>query len=140
MNAEQQLKNRAILATLTGPLQRTTLLRFLKGKEGEHYENALANVSRVWDAMPKTYETEGQGRAAVAHLHFFVGGCDWWIVEKDSDTDGVGQIQATGIADLGLGCREMGYISIPEILDCGAELDLYYQPATVGEIMGRSVA
>jgi len=140
MTAEQQLKNRAVLATLTGPRQRAGLLSLLAGEEGEHYENALANVSRVWETMPKTYETEGQGRAAVAHLHFFLGAADWWIVEKDADTDGEGQVQALGIADLGMGCRELGYISIPEILAVGAELDLYYQPSTVGEIMERSVA
>lgn len=134
MNPEQQIKNRAVLATLTGVYQRRFLLDILQGEEGEHYENALANVSKVWAAMPKTYETEGQGRNALAQIHFFTGGCDWWIIERDADRNGLGQRQAYGLASLGLS-RELGYISIPEILSAGAELDLYYQTTTVGFLL-----
>jgi hypothetical protein len=47
-------------------------------------------------------------------------------VEKDADPDHVGQMQAFGIADLGMGA-ELGYISIPELLENGAELDLYFK-------------
>ena len=44
-------------------------------------------------------------------------------------------MQAFGIADLGKG-RELGYISIPELLENGAELDLYYtEPKTIGELL-----
>ena len=89
--------------------------------------------------MPATYATESQGRAAVAYLHYFLGGADWWIVEKDSDPDSAGQIQAFGIADLGTG-PELGYISIPELLEAGAEIDFYYAAQTVAEILGRCVA
>ena len=140
MNAEQKQKNRATLATLTGPQQRSCILSLMRGEEGGHYENALARVSQVWDAMPNTYETDNQGGEALAQLHFFTGGCDWWIVEKDSDPDGEGQVQAFGLADLGMGCRELGYISIPEILECGAELDLHFHPVSIGELQGRSLA
>jgi hypothetical protein len=88
--------------------------------------------------MPATYATESQGRAAIAHLHYFLGGADWWIIEKDSDPDNAGQVQAFGIADLGMG-PELGYISIPELLEVGAELDFYHTPKTVAEILGRCV-
>ena len=30
---------------------------------------------------------------------------------------------------------ELGYISIPELLENGAELDLYFKPVTIGEIL-----
>jgi len=80
-----------------------------------------------------------QSRAAVAHLHYFLGSADWWIVEKDSDPDSAGQIQAFGIADLGMG-PELGYISIPELLEVRAELDFYHTPKTVAEIHGRCAA
>jgi len=56
-------------------------------------------------------------------------------VEKDADPDNAGQVQAFGIADLGIGFRELGYISIPELLENGAELDLYFQPKTIGELL-----
>ena len=42
---------------------------------------------------------------------------------------------AFGIADLGME-PELGYISIPELLEVGAELDLYHTPKTVAEILG----
>ncbi len=31
----------------------------------------------TWQAMPATYATESQGRAAIAHLHYLLGGADW---------------------------------------------------------------
>jgi len=89
----------------------------------------------IGQTMPKTYESTAKGRAALAHLHYFIGGCDWWIVEKDADPDHAGQVQAFGIADLGMGA-ELGYISIPELLENGAALDLYYtDPKTIGELL-----
>jgi hypothetical protein len=73
--------------------------------------------------------------SALAHLHYFTGGCDWWIVEKDADPDHAGQVQAFGVADLGMGA-ELGYISIPELLENGAKLDLHYtEPKTIGELL-----
>ncbi len=89
--------------------------------------------------MPATYESVAKGRAALAQFHFFTASADWYIVEKDTDPDGDGQIQAFGLADLGYG-PELGYISLPEILECGAELDLYFAAKTVAEITGRCLA
>lgn len=34
----------------------------------------------------------------------------------------------------------LGYISIPELLEVGAELAFYHTPKTVDEIVGRCVA
>ena len=107
----------------------------LRGEESEYFAETINRLVGVWDAMPTSYQTDGQGKEAVAKLHYFTGGCDWWIVEKDIDTDGEGQIQAFGVADLGQGYRELGYINLVEILAAGAELDFHYTPKTVGEIM-----
>jgi hypothetical protein len=129
----------AILKTLIGPAQRAALWAALEGEERDHFADIVTRLVATWQAMPATYATEAQGRAAVAQLHYFLGGADWWIVEKDSDPDHAGQIQAFGIAALGMG-PERGYISIPELLERGAELDFYYEPQTVAEILGRCVA
>jgi hypothetical protein len=76
-----------------------------------------------------------EAASALARLHYFIGGCDWWIVEKDADPDHAGQVQAFGVADLGMGA-ELGYISIPELLENGAELDLYFTtPKPIGELL-----
>lgn len=125
----------AILKTLIGPAQRAALWAALEGEERAHFADIVTRLVATWQAMPATYASESQGRAAVAHLHYFLGGADWWIIEKDS----AGQIQAFGIADLGMGA-ELGYISIPELLAVGAELDFYFAPKTIAEILGRCLA
>jgi hypothetical protein len=74
--------------------------------------------------MPKTYEQDGLGQQAIAHLHYFTAGGDWYITERDTHPD---QHQAFGAANLGYGA-ELGYISLPELLAAGAELDLHFTP------------
>ena len=128
----------ATLRTITNRSQFAAVSAALRGEEGEHFAQIISRLHATWQTMPTTYATESQGRAAVAQLHYFLGGADWWIVEKDIDPDNAGQIQAFGIVDLGMG-PELGYISIPEILACGAELDFYYTAQTVAEILGRCV-
>ena len=123
------------LKMLTTPEQYEVITDAMLGEEDDHFIEIIDRIYATWEQMPKTYATADQGREAIAHLHFFVGSCDWWIVEKDADTDHAGQVQTFGIADLGMGYRELGYISIPELLANGAELDLHYRPKTIGEIL-----
>jgi len=123
------------LKLLTTPQQFEVITDAMLGEEGDHFIELIDRIHAMWQAMPKTYETDGQGCAALSQLHYFTGGCDWWIVEKDSDPDHAGQVQAFGIADLGMGA-ELGYISIPELLENGAELDLYFTPKRIGELLG----
>ena len=123
-----------ILKMLTPPAQYEAIIAGMMGEEGDHFIGIIDRIHATWQAMPKTYETDGQGCAALARLHYFTGGCDWWIVEKDADPDHAGQVQVFGIADLGMGA-ELSYISIPELLENGAELDLYFQPKTIGELL-----
>ena len=123
-----------ILKMLTPPAQYEAIIAGMMGEEGDAFIEIIDRIHATWQAMPKTYESTAKGRAALAQLHYFIGGCDWWIVEKDADPDHAGQVQAFGIADLGMG-PEAGYISIPELLAHGAELDLHYRPKTIGEIL-----
>ncbi len=123
------------LKLLTTPEQYEVITDAMLGEEGDHFIELIDRIHAMWQAMPKTYETDGQGCAALAQLHYFTGACDWWIVEKDADPDHVGQVQAFGIADLGMG-PEAGYISIPELLENGVELDLYFKPKRLGELLG----
>ena len=97
----------------------------LQGEEGVYFANLLDEQTQVIENMPKSYETDGQGESAVAYLHYFVGGCDWYITEKDMEPGE--QLQAFGLANLGYG-GELGYISIKEITAAGAELDLHWTP------------
>lgn len=106
----------------------------LRGEEAQFFVDKFCEIgTRIYN-MPKTYDQEGCGDGAVAYLHYFKGGCDWYITEKDAAADG--QHQAFGWADLGHG-GELGYISIVELIANGVELDLYFSPATLGEIFAR---
>ena len=78
----------------------------------------------------ETYETDGQGLNAVASLHYFTPAFDFYITEKDHTGNGTQQA-------FGLACaheREIGYISIRELVEAGAELDLYWTPQTLAAI------
>lgn len=103
-----------------------------RGEEGPFFREKLAEYAARVETMPKTYEQEGIDDP-VAHLHYFVGAADWYITERDIDDDGVGQMQAFGLADLGYG-PELGYICLPELLAAGAELDLHWTPAPLSVV------
>lgn len=71
------------------------LLAGLQGEERRHVADLLKVYARRVATMPKTYETDGQGGAAIAHLHYFSGGGDWYITEKGTEpVSGDGEIGA----------------------------------------------
>ena len=104
----------------------------VRGEEGEFFKSLFVKTAQTIQNMPKTGETDGQGDDAVVYLHYFMGNMDWFITEKDMIEDE--QYQAFGLADLGMGYPELGYISIEEITSAGAELDLYWTPKTLREV------
>ena len=121
---------RRTLAGFIGRAQLGVINQASRGEEGAFFQGKLIEWAATVEAMPQTYQTDGQGMAAVAHLHYFVGACNFYITERDQETE---QCQAFGLADLGYG-GELGYISLVEILSCGAELDLYWRKKTLEEI------
>ncbi len=102
-------------------------------KEGAGIAETVKRVQTIFDNMPRTYETDGQGDKAIVYLHYFTAGCDWWIIERDVEKE---QFQAFGFACLNgdTDNAELGYISLKEITDCGAELDLYFEPRPLSEV------
>ena len=116
-----------------GPSQLNAIGDCCRGEEREWFKAKLVEMAGIVSTMPKTYEQDGLGENAVAHLHYFTSSYDFHITERDSDQDGEGQIQAFGFANLGYG-PELGYISIKEIIEAGAELDLHWKPITLAEI------
>lgn len=123
------------LRGFVGTQQAHALLACVEGEEGQHFLDRLAKLAEIIRTMPATYQTDEQGEKAIAWLHYFAGGqADFYITEKDCDPDGEGQVQAFGLADLFGDGGELGYISIPEILENGGELDLYYTPKPLAEI------
>ncbi len=107
-----------------------------RGEEKQYFFDKLVEMAGIVNRMPKTYDTDGQGDNAVAYLHYFSSNCDWFITEKDEDSDGEGQIQAFGLSDLGYG-GELGYISIADLIAHNVELDLHFTPSTLAQIKAR---
>ena len=86
--------------------------------------------------MPLPYATEGFGDSAIVFLHYFSGGDDWWILERDNDGEGP-QRQCFGFAclDGDRDCAELGYISIAELIAAGVELDFHWDRlTTLGDV------
>lgn len=123
-----------MLRQFIGRFQEAAILEGLSGEEAAFFRGKMADLSALIEAMPKTYEQEARGEQAVVHLHYFRGISDFYITERDSDPDGAGQVQAFGLADLFGDGGELGYISIPEIIAAGVELDLYWTPRTLAEV------
>ena len=123
------IRNLNQLSHFIGHAQRRALAVGLRGEEADFFREKIAEYAERILTMPKTYEQDGQGENAIVSLHYFAGGqANWWITEKDADTDGEGQHQAFGLADLFGDGGELGYISIVELVANGAELDLYWTP------------
>lgn len=110
-----------------------------RGEEGSFFLQKFIDLQSQISTMPKTWDQDGKGDAAIAYLHYFIGGCDWYITEKDMD-GGVQQAFGYAILNGDDECAELGYISITEITRCGAELDLHFTPCTLAEIKAKRAA
>ena len=101
-----------------------------KGEERAYFKQRVMDLAATIKTMPQTYEQDGLGLRAVAHLHYFTSAFDFYITEKDREGNGTQQA-------FGLACaheREIGYISIRQLVEAGAELDLHWTPKTLAEI------
>ncbi len=112
-------------------IQRLATESALPGEEGAFFANKLQELKEIIATMPKTYETDGQGDDAVVYLHYFSGSVDWYITEKDAEDR---QLQAFGLADLGQGFPEMGYINIEELVAASVEMDYHFAPRTLRQL------
>ncbi len=131
MSARQIARAASLAVPFMPNSEMAVILRGMRGEESEFFESKLLELEKVIHGIPTTYGQDGMGDKAVAHLHYFRGGANWYITEKDMEGDGT--IQAFGLVDLGTG-PELGYISIRELVAAGVELDLHWQPTSLGEI------
>ncbi|BBO77796.1 hypothetical protein DSCW_52130 [Desulfosarcina widdelii] len=73
--------------------------------------------------IPRLYETESIPlKDKLIHLHFFIGGCDWYVAEYDSDDLFWGYAILNGDHEM----AEWGYFSFGELRDlsvCGIEVN-----------------
>jgi len=88
--------------------------------------------------IPRLYETEHVPlKEKIIHLHFFIGGCDWYIAEYD----GGELFWGFAILNSDFDMSEWGYISFTELkginiggieIDC--ELTEYFPPQKASNI------
>lgn len=89
-------------------------------------------------SIPRLYETESiKSKDKIIHLHFFIGHCDWYIVEFDGDNLFFGYAILNGYEQN----AEWGYISFDELkeiniggIEINCELEEYWQPRPVSQI------
>lgn len=129
-----------LTTTLPAPLrpyigypEQQALLHALNSEEGAAIDAMLAALNATLESMPRTFQTDGQGDAAVIHLHYFHGASHWYITELDSEG---GRAQAFGFVVLNgdMQNAEAGYISIDELVLLAVELDLYWTKRTLGAL------
>lgn len=101
-----------------------------RGEEKSFFVQKIIETNERIESMPKLYEQDGKGDEAIAALHYFLNGSDWYITEKSSPAEAFGYAILNGDTDF----AELGYISIEEIVDAGAEMDLHFAPCQLGSI------
>lgn len=117
------------LARFINPSELEVIGNACRGEEGEFFKSKLVELAELIGSMPVTYETDGMGDKAVAWLHYFTPAGDFYITERDVEEE---QQQAFGLACIYE--DELGYINIVELVEAGAELDLYWTPKTLGQV------
>ena len=65
--------------------QLKTMIGLVNGEEGAFFSEKLDELHMLVDTMPKTYEQDGMGDEAIAYLHYFKNGADWYITERDME-------------------------------------------------------
>jgi len=95
-------------------------------------EEQVANIYNVLASMPKTYELDGEEIKPVG-LKLFTPSFTFYIVEADKgspdDAFANMQKQAFGyiVNESDRSCSEWGYINVDELIELGAEMDLYFE-------------
>jgi hypothetical protein len=87
--------------------------------------------------IPKLYDTEGiEAEEKVIHMHFFIGGCDWYVAEYDPEER---VFFGYAILNNDFINSEWGYISLDELIEVKkgfveVDRDLHFKPKKAGEI------
>lgn len=118
--------------------QGKAVAELMRGEEKQFFRDKMVELAQLVDSMPVSYSQQNDSDP-IAYLHYFFGGSDWYIVEKDMD----GEVeQAWGFACLNgdMMNAEYGYISITELatlnlmMGMGVDLDFHFKPRRMSEV------
>lgn len=112
---------------------KTTIALSIQCEEKQFFKDKLAEIAELTKNMPGP---RGQDDIAdpTVYLHYFFGGSDWYILERDSSNE---QHQCFGWAILNGDTwnAELGYISINELMSVSAmQLDYHWTPKPLSEV------
>jgi hypothetical protein len=108
----------------------------LRGMESNDFNEVIQTITKLVEALPD-YCAEGYDPDTneTAYLHYFYGGCDWFIMNWDSDNQ---EFYGYAILNSDIEMSEYGYISVDELISDGRiELDFYWTPVTVEEAVNE---
>lgn len=117
--------------------QRLSLLEECRGEEKGFFMQKILDLGQLIQGMPETYGQDGKGDDAIAYLHYFNSGSDWYITEKDMN-GGINQAFGYAILNGDHQSAECGYISIAELTNFGVELDFHFTPCTLATIKAQN--
>jgi hypothetical protein len=89
------------------------------------------------NALPMLYSTEDTpAEEKIIKMHFFMGGCDWWIAEYSPEER---LFYGFALINRDWQSAEWGYINLDELLQIKAgyleiDRDLHWKPVKFGEI------
>ncbi|MFH1817051.1 MAG: hypothetical protein ABIK08_04745 [Pseudomonadota bacterium] len=65
--------------------QKRIVATCMNGEERQYFFDKMVEIAATVEGMPVTYQQDGKGDEAIAHLHYFLGDCHWYITEKDRE-------------------------------------------------------
>ena len=123
-----------LMRKFIGRSQLSAMVEQAQGEGAQFFIDQIIETAKVIKEMPLTHATLEQGGDAIAHLHYFGGGYDAYITERDMG-DGYedDQWQATGVSSFAP-TKLQSFIPIHEIIQSGIELDLNWTPIKVKDV------
>lgn len=136
----------AALAYFMPTPQYQAVLDGLRSEESSFFVDKVRELGDiVLSKMPCPYGTEKVDESEkVAYLRYFIGSASFYIIERDAlyceDTqdyirNNIQQEQAYSYGSTDGAYFEYGYAPICEMIKLGFELDLYFNPKTMSEIL-----
>lgn len=122
------------------PQQRRTIEGNFTGEEGEYFCDLSADLMEQIMLAPVTYQQRDE-KDPIVHAHYFGHNYDTWIIEFDKgdpdEPDDRGQHQAYGYCRFAHmpECAELGYVSIPELMENNIELDFHWTPKPLSQVI-----
>lgn len=123
------------LMNFTSTGQYEALKEIHRGPEKDSAKEIAQRLAEIIDSMPGPYGTEEtETPEKVIYLHYFQGGSDFYIMERDRIPGR--QYQAFGYTILNgdLENAEFGYIDISGLIELGVELDFHFKPIKFKEL------